>query len=83
MSVIHNTQRPELTLKKKLLSICYHFICEAVAMGEILTGHIASNENPADIATKIILAGMKRNYLVGKVLNDIADDHEALKSMIP
>ena len=83
MSVIHNTQRPESTLKKKSLCICYHFIREAVAMGKILTGHIASCENPADIATKIILAGMKRDHLVGKVLYDIVDDHKALKSMTP
>ncbi len=34
MSVIHNTQRPESTLKKKSNAICYHAIWEAVAMGE-------------------------------------------------
>jgi len=75
MSVIHNTSKPESTLKKKSLSICYHFIREAVAMGECLTGHIPSTENPADIATKLIPGGMKRDYLVSKVLYDIADDH--------
>jgi hypothetical protein len=32
MSVIHNTQRPELTLKKKSNSICYRAVREAVAM---------------------------------------------------
>jgi hypothetical protein len=35
MSVIHNTQRPESTLKKKGHQICYHFCRESVAMGEI------------------------------------------------
>ena len=40
MSVIHNTQRPESTLRKKLNSICYHAVRESLAMGESLTGHI-------------------------------------------
>ena len=40
MSVIHNTQRPESTLKKKLNSICYHVIKESVAIKESLTGHV-------------------------------------------
>jgi hypothetical protein len=40
MSVIHNTQWPESTLKKKLNSVCYHAMRESVAMGESLTGHI-------------------------------------------
>ena len=49
MSVIHNTQRPESTLKKKSNSICYHFIHEAVAMDECRTSHIRSEDNPADL----------------------------------
>jgi hypothetical protein len=73
MSVIHNAQRPESTLKKKSNSICYHFAREAVAMGEAKTGHIVTNENPADIATKILYGGQKRDYLVGKLLKDIRD----------
>ena len=40
MSVIHNTQRPESTLKKKSNSIAYHACRESVAKGESLTGHI-------------------------------------------
>ena len=35
MSVIHNTQKPESMLKKKSNSICYHAVCESVAMGGI------------------------------------------------
>ena len=52
ISVIHNTQRPESTLKKKSNSICYHSFREYVAMKEILTGHVPSAENPADISKK-------------------------------
>ena len=73
MSVIHNTQRPESTLKKKSNSICYHAIRESVAMEECKTAHIRSEENPADLATKIIPGGMKRDHLVSKIIYDIAD----------
>ena len=73
MSEIHNTQRPESSLKKKSNSICYHAVRESVAMGEILTNHVPSEHNPADIATKIIPSGMKRDYLVSLLLYDIAD----------
>ena len=73
MSVIHNTQRPESVLKKKSNSICYHAIREAVAMGECLTGHVRSENNPADICTKLMYAGQKRDHLVGLILWDIVD----------
>jgi hypothetical protein len=73
MSVIHNTQQPESTLKKKSNSICYHAVWESVAMQESLTGHVKSGDNLADIATKIIGAGMKRDNLVRMVLHDIVD----------
>jgi hypothetical protein len=75
MSVIHNTQKPDLTLKKKLNFICYK-ICEAVAMDEIRTGHIHSEENPADIATKVLSGGLKHDHLIAKLLCDIADEHD-------
>jgi hypothetical protein len=52
MSVIRNTQRQESMLKKKSNSICYHAVCESVAMGESLTGHIGTNENVGDLAMK-------------------------------
>jgi len=76
MSVIHNTQRPESTLKKKSNEICYHYGRESVAMDECRTGHIDTNENPADLATKVINGGAKRDYLVGKILFDIVDNDE-------
>ena len=73
MSVIHNTQLPESTLRKKSNSICYHAVRELVAMGESLTGHIPTAENCADLATKIIPGGKKRDHLVGKLLFGIFD----------
>ena len=76
MSVIHNTQKPESTLKKKSNQVCYHAVRESVAMGESLTGHVPTNDNPADIATKIIAGGIKRAKLVDMLLYDIEEDHE-------
>ena len=73
MSVIHNTQRPESMLRKKSNSICYHAIRESVAMGEMLTGHVSTHHNPADIATKVLGGGQKRDYLVGLVIHDLTD----------
>ena len=49
-------------------------ICESVAISETLTGHIRAHENVADIATEALHTGQKRNYLVPKVLYDIADE---------
>ena len=54
MSVIHNAQRPESVLKKKSNSVCYHAVREAVAMGELMTSHIRSEFNVADICTKVV-----------------------------
>jgi hypothetical protein len=67
MSVIHNTQRPESTLKKKSNSICYHYCREAIAMGESMTAHIRSEDNPADICTKLIPGGLKRDRIVDRL----------------
>jgi hypothetical protein len=73
MSVIYNTQRPESTLRKKSNSICYHAVREAVAMGECLTGHVSSVDNPADLATKVLPGGQKRDGLIGQVIYDLTD----------
>ena len=59
MSVIHNMQCLESTLKKKSNKICYHAIHKSVAMGESRIGHVATRENPANLATKIIMSQPK------------------------
>jgi hypothetical protein len=59
----------------------YHVVCErvtSVAMGEPLTGHISTRDNPADISTKIIPSGMKWDHLVGLILYDLNDSHSWL-----
>ena len=73
MSVIKNTTTPESTLRKKSNSVCYHFCRESAAMDESRMTHVASEENPADIATKIIGGGIKRDHLVGMVLPDLVE----------
>ena len=73
MSTIHNTQCPESQLKKRSNRICYHAVREAVAMGELLTGHVKTDENPADLLTKVVGGGQKRKNLVLIYLYDIHD----------
>ena len=45
MSVVHDTQRPESTLKKRSNAISYHAIHESVAMEELLTCHVPTAES--------------------------------------
>ena len=78
MSVIHSTQQPELTLRKKNLSICYHAVRKAVAMGKILTTHTKTDNNLSDFMTKVTF-GQKRRNLVGSVLYDLYDDYPSKK----
>jgi hypothetical protein len=73
MSVVHITQRPESVLKKKSNSICYHEVCDYDAMGESIIWHVPSVENPADIFTKVVPGGQKRNHLICLLLHDLCD----------
>ena len=47
-------------------------------MGESLVSHISTDKNPADLMTKT-LVGVKRRFLVSKLLYDIYDDHGIAK----
>jgi hypothetical protein len=67
-SQVTKSSRPELTLRKKCNSICYHGIRELVAMVHIRTG-----ENLADFLTKAT-SGAKCCKLVSGVVHDIYDD---------
>jgi hypothetical protein len=73
ISVVHNTQRHECVLKKKSNSICYHAVRESAAMGELIIGHVPSVDNPADICTKVVPGGKKRNHLIHLLLHDLCD----------
>jgi hypothetical protein len=50
-------------------------------MGEHLVGHISTTCNPADICTKVMPGGIKRDSIVAHVLWDIKDDHEVTSQM--
>ena len=71
MSVIHNSQRPESTLKKKSNSICYHAIRGSVTMKESLTGNLLSVDNPEDICTKVVPGVAKWKHIIGKLLHEL------------
>ena len=74
MSVIYNTSLPELTLKKKSNSICYHAMHEEVASGECLKTHYKTRDNYSDMMTKV-LYGQKKQDNVSCILYDTWD-HE-------
>ncbi len=74
-SQVTNSSRPELTLKKKCNSICYHAIRELVAMGETLLMHIRTGDNLADFLTKTT-KGAKSCKLVSGVVYDIYNDFQ-------
>ena len=61
--VINNTQLPESTLKNMSNSNCYHAVCESAAMGDSLTGHVVTNKNCADFATKVFYGGKRRFHV--------------------
>jgi hypothetical protein len=73
MSVVHNTQRPDSVLKKKINALCYHAVRESATMGESISVHITSVNNPADICTKAVPGGQTRYHLIGLLLHDIVD----------
>ena len=62
-SVTKNASVPESTLSKKHNAICYHKVRERVAAGWIQVGWIRSENNLADLFTKV-LNGQKRLELL-------------------
>ena len=74
LSVVKNASIPESTLNKKSNQVCYHFVWEAVAMGECLVAHVRTHLNLADVATKIIPGGIKRSQLVDMLLYNIESE---------
>jgi hypothetical protein len=71
MSVVSNTTKPESMLKKKSNSIAYHAVREAVAMKELVIAYIKSEDNIADLMTKVLGGGEKRDKFVQSLMYDI------------
>jgi hypothetical protein len=67
------TLSAESVLKDKSNAICYHTVRESAAMGESIIGHVPFANNPADICTKAVPGGQKRDNLIGLLLRDIVD----------
>ena len=44
-----------------------------MVIGEMFTAHIRTTEKVADLGTKVIPGGQKRDHLVSKLLYDLAD----------
>ena len=68
MSVLHNMTNLESTLKKKSNSIAYHLVCESV--DEMRTGYVMSEDNPADIMTKVQPKGKRCEGLLRQLMWD-------------
>jgi hypothetical protein len=56
-SAIENSSSPESLLKKKWNAIAYHAVREACAMKEILSCYVPTDNNVADIMTKVLPSG--------------------------
>ena len=69
--VLANTTMPESTLKKKSSSLAYLLTREGVAIHDWTTYYVNTNENEADLLTKVLPFGAKRRKFVRKVLMHI------------
>jgi hypothetical protein len=58
--MVCNTTMPESTLKKKLNSIAYHCVHEAVGMGEIIITYEPTETNISDLMTKALPGGAQQ-----------------------
>ena len=67
-SVLANTSVPASTLKKKMNSLSYHFVREGCARDEWRTAYVNTHENVADLLTKPLPSGEKRNRFVRQFL---------------
>ena len=70
-SVLCNTTMPDSTLKKKINSICYHLIREGAARDERQTAYVNTHDNEADLLTKLLPSGEKRQGFVRRLLHHI------------
>ena len=67
-SVLANTTVPASQLKKKSNSISYHFVREGCARDEWRATYVNTHENPADLMTKPLTSGEKRNAFIRTML---------------
>ena len=66
--MLSNTTVPAFTLKKKMNSLSYHFVCEGSARDEWRTAYVNTNLNLAKLLTKPLASGEKRWGFVRRFL---------------
>ena len=59
-SVVNNSTLPESQLKKKHLSICYHYVRECCAKKAARIAFEPTDTNLADLCTKVLSANRRR-----------------------
>ena len=70
-SVLANTTIPGSALKKNSQSIAYHMIREGAARDEWRTSYVNTHDNEADLLTKQLPSGDKRNKFVMNLIHHI------------
>lgn len=70
-SVLCNLSIPESVLKKKSQSIAYHYVHEGVSRNEWRTAYVNTKENEADLLTKVLPSGLKRECFVKNILHHV------------
>ena len=67
-SVLSNTSVPASMLKKKMNSLSYHFVREGCARDEWRTAYVNTHDNLADLLTKPLPSGEKRDRFLRQFL---------------
>ena len=80
-SVLANTMMPDSTLKKKSKSIVYHLVREGSACGEWRTAYVNTEDNEADLLTKLLPNGEKIWKFVRTLVHHISRGKEAAMAM--
>lgn len=70
-SVLAKTSIPDSVLKKKSQSIAYHMVREGCARDEWRTSYVNTQENEADLLTKLLPHGEKRKRFVQNLLHHV------------
>ena len=70
-SVLVNSSDPESSLKKKSNSIACNFVREGTARDEWRLTYINTHDNPADLMTKCLAPGEKREKFVTSLTHHI------------
>merc|ERR1712129_99022 len=80
-SVLANTTIPDSTLKKKNSSIAYHFVRDGVARNLWRIAYVNTHNNEADLLTKQLPSGKKRNGFVRNLFLHLLRSQEVLQKV--